>query len=94
MWKWVEQPNNYPATDLMDGDRVVLSIYESHGGGTMPEGKEKAAIAAVPELLEACRAADGFCINARETWPDWESHQDIGKLYAIVSAVLALCEGD
>ena len=46
--------------------------------------------AAVPKLLAACEEAIGFCVNARETWPDWNDHLDVGILYSKLSTAIAL----
>ena len=37
-------------------------------------------------LRQAVDLAIGFCVNARETWPDWQDHQEIGVLFARLTA--------
>ena len=64
-WEWVED-GEYPQTLLVpagwdesdDPPRkdVVMAVYESHGGGHMPEEPHKSLIAAAPALLAACEA--------------------------------------
>lgn len=47
-WKWVEEPGGYPTTNL---EPDVLQIYQSHGGGRLPEDADARLIEAAPELL-------------------------------------------
>jgi hypothetical protein len=65
-----------------------------HGRAEM-EGERQANIALIvravnchEELLEACQLALGFCVNARQTWPDWEQHPDVGVLFAHLTQAL------
>lgn len=79
-WTW-EKKENYPTTNLYgpnpkDGHDYILSIYESHGGGDMPNDANAALIAAAPELkefiedcLEFGKAAELFAF-VRDNAPD------------------------
>lgn len=51
-------------------------------------------IAASPTLLEACGAAIGFCVNARETWDDWQDHTDIGLLFGKLRVAIDAAIGE
>ncbi len=52
-WTWVKD-QEYPETHLCGAGRDVLSIYESHGGGNMPQcAADASLITAAPDLLEA-----------------------------------------
>ena len=65
-WRWVPARNDYPRTYLVSGDghfddwdsdnaaRRVLDIYESHGGGNMPNAADKDFI------LRACNSHDAL----------------------------------
>jgi hypothetical protein len=39
-------------------------------------------------LREVLEMVVGFCVNARETWPDWNDHLDVGYLYSKTSPML------
>lgn len=67
-WKWRPHGDNYPETFLEDEEgNVVLAIYESHGGGQMPEGENKALITAAPDLRDALRDAQALLGSHPET---------------------------
>lgn len=51
-WRWSD--DGY-STDLLADGRVVLSIYESHGGGQTPNEEEGFLIQAAPDTYEALR---------------------------------------
>ena len=52
-YTWVEH-DGYPATDLVSADgTVIFQIYESHGGGKMPDEAHQRLIAAAPEMYGA-----------------------------------------
>jgi hypothetical protein len=62
---------------------IVARIYK--------EGDLKriaSAVNAYDELLGVCREAIGFCVNARETWDDWQDHPDVGLLFAKMRATV------
>jgi hypothetical protein len=44
--------------------------------------------AELARLRGAVNLAIGFCVNARQSWSDWESHQEIGVLFAKLTAAL------
>jgi len=57
-WKWVPE-KDYPITYLYganpkDEYDYILAIYESHGGGHMPDEAHARLIAASSDLLRAC----------------------------------------
>lgn len=84
LWRWVDD-DDYPQTRLLgDGDSRVLSIYLSHGGGSMPSDADECLIAAAPDLLAACvefvRKCE--CGEARST-----------RSYAQMKAAIAKAEG-
>lgn len=61
-WKWSED-KRYPTTDLVGADGTsILQIYESHGGGWMPENEADSelivrAVNAHDALVEALEEA-------------------------------------
>ena len=58
-WQWLRVDTN--TTDLINDDaEVVLSIYESHGGGSMPSEAHQVLIAAAPRLLAAAKTIASF----------------------------------
>jgi len=48
--------------------------------------------AAAPELLAACKDAIGFCVAFRQDVPDWPRFPEVGRLFAIMTAVIAKVE--
>jgi hypothetical protein len=43
----------------------------------------------IATLKSALQDVVGFCVDARETWPDWQEHPGIGVLFAKTTAILA-----
>jgi hypothetical protein len=52
-WKWIDE-DGYPNRNLVDEDgEVILSLYESHGGGIRASDENEELIASAPQLKEA-----------------------------------------
>lgn len=43
-------------------------------------------------LVNVLKLAQGFCVDARQNWHDWQDHKEIGKLFSIVTSALAAVE--
>lgn len=58
-WKWINDVEDRSQTNLVSEseNKTILQIYESHGGGWMPQGQDKSLILAAPEMLEALKDA-------------------------------------
>ena len=67
-WRWLQESPDYPSTLLVGPDYkgdaeslrgvhgVVMEVYESHGGGEMPEDENASLIAAAPDLYASLQA--------------------------------------
>lgn len=58
-WVWVESDRE-PTTDLVGAGSDVLSIYESHGGGHVPNLHDRKLIEAAPDMLESLEGTDAL----------------------------------
>ncbi len=69
-WVWVKDDSGYPVTDLKSEDGgIVMQVYESHGGGDMPNKANARLIAAAPDLLEALQVIVTDC---SQVWSEGE----------------------
>lgn len=46
------------------------------------------------DIEEFINLVIGFCVNARETWNDWEEHQEIGVLFSKAKAISKRIRGN
>lgn len=86
-------PWKTPAPDMVTcamGNIAAISRPDKYTGGTQEDNAR--LIAAAPDLLEMCKLAVGFCVIARQTWPDWAEHPDLALLFAKLVVAISKAE--
>lgn len=97
-WEWRKATHVYPETYLIAADSSqVMSVYESHGGGHMPDAADKHLIAAAPELLAGLReafAAIEELLDSTKVAPHQRAGSTtVGNIRAELKAIIARAEG-
>ena len=73
------------------GERVDTMLGELRAGHDMRSIVEHhlgVCYTEIETLRTACWESVGFCVHARQAWPDWEDHPDVGMLFAKMTEVL------
>lgn len=91
-WRWTQPNKNYDEWRLGTPSEEVLRVYESHGGGQMPNEADAALIAAAPRMYEALQEISKRLAGVGGA--DWPEAQNIMHAVACARAILIDIEGN